>query len=268
MFLSQMADTSWDYGPERGPGKWSEKYPAAAGKCQSPIDIKTADVHYDSSLNINKLSINYSTANDYEVVNNGHTVTISRKEGTGTQLSGGPLDNEYRFAQFHFHWGKDSSVGSEHLVDGKAFPAELHLVHWNVDRFQSFGEAAGSRNGLAVLGFFVQVACKHANPGFKTITDFLPQVLNVGEKKDLNTSFNLASIIAGNTKDFWTYSGSLTTPPCSESVTWFVFKEPIYATEKQMQKFRSLKADAKHHIMDNYRPVMPLNGRVVRASFE
>lgn len=262
-----MTSHTWDYSKANGPCSWHKHYPSASGNSQSPIDIITKDAHYDSSLNINRLSIQYSQANDFEVVNNGHSVTISRKNNTGHQLSGGPLDNNYRFAQFHFHWGCNSSVGSEHLLDGKAFPAELHLVHWNSDLFDSFGEAATSRNGLAVLGFFIQIGDK-VNPGLKKITDFLPQVNETGGKKDLKATYNMADILPDNTKDYWTYSGSLTTPPCAESVTWFVFKSPIHATEDQMKQFRSLKANAKETIVNNYRPVLPLNGRSVNASFD
>jgi len=118
-----------------------------------------------------------------------------------------------------------------------------------------------------VLGFFVQIG-NDVNPGLKMVTDFLPRVCDTGEKKYLDEAFNLASILASNTKDYWTYNGSLTTPPCAESVTWFVFKELIYASEKQMQNFRLLQANEKVKIVDNFRPVFPLNGRVVRASFE
>lgn len=261
-----MATPSWDY-KKNGPASWAKDYPAASGNRQSPIDIITKDAHYESSLNIHPLSIQYSPANDWNVINNGRSVTFSRKNVTGYQLSGGPLDHNYRFAQFHFHWGRNSSVGSEHLLDGKSFPAELHLVHWNVDLFESFGEAAQNRNGLAVLGFFVQVGSK-ANPGLKKVTDFLPQVYKTGSTKDYNGSFNMAEFLPANTKDYWTYLGSLTTPPCAESVTWFVFKTPIYATEDQMNQFRSLKANDKEHIVDNYRPVLPLHGRSVKSSFD
>nr|ANJ59781.1 alpha carbonic anhydrase 5 [Exaiptasia diaphana] len=259
-----MATPEWDY-DKKGPSDWHNHYPAASGKRQSPIDINTADAKYDSSLK--PLSMKYSPDDDFQVVNNGRSVTISKKKMTGHQLSGGPLEHRYRFEQFHFHWGKTSEAGSEHLTDSKAFPAELHLVHWNTELFKSFGDAATKNKGLAVLGFFVQIG-EDINPGLKTITDFLPQVENIGEKKDFKGSFNLESLLAGNTKDYWTYDGSLTTPPCAESVTWFVFKTPIQATEEQMKQFRNLKESDTERLCDNYRPVLPLNGRVVKSSFK
>lgn len=261
-----MAAPKWGYGPNNGPSKWAKDFPAAAGARQSPIDIKTHDAHYDSALKIKPLKIQYSQGNDFNVTNNGYSLVISRKTSEGTNLSGGPLEHNYRFEQFHFHWGKTSGSGSEHLLDGKAFPAELHLVHWNTDLFSSFGEAASSKNGLAVLGAFVQIGGESA--GLKTITDLIPQVQNIGDKQDLKVPFNLSSLLPSNTNDYWTYSGSLTTPPCYESVSWFVFKEPIHATENQMQQFRSLKANDGGCIVDNYRPVMDGSGRNVRASFE
>jgi carbonic anhydrase len=263
-----MSTPHWGYGPENGPSHWAKDFPSAAGIRQSPIDIKTHDAHYDSALNIHPLKVQYNEGKDFNIANNGHSLVISRKASEGSHLSGGPLDHDhnYRFEQFHFHWGKTSANGSEHLLDGKAFPAELHLVHWNTDLFDSFGEAATSKNGLAVLGAFVKIGGESA--GLKTITGFTSQVQNVGDKQDLKIPFNLTSMLPTNTKDYWTYDGSLTTPPCSESVTWFVFKEPIHATENQMQKLRALKSNAGECIVDNYRPVMDLGGRTVKASFE
>ncbi|TTS49332.1 Carbonic anhydrase 5B, mitochondrial [Bagarius yarrelli] len=72
-------------------------------------------------------------------------------------LRGGPLEDQFRLCQFHFHWGENNTWGSEHSVDRRLFPAELHLVHWNADKYSLFEEAVMEQNGLAVIGVFLKV---------------------------------------------------------------------------------------------------------------
>jgi len=260
-----MAPPEWDYGAN-GPNEWHKKHPAASGTRQSPIDIITAKTKYDATLR--PLVVDYDPYDDFRAVNNGRSVTITRDNMKGHNLSGGPLaDHRYRFEQFHFHWGASSAEGSEHLVDGKSYPAELHLVHWNTDLYKSFGEAATSEKGLAVLGFFIEIG-DQLNRGLTAVADFLPQVEKTGDVKPLKMPFNLSSLLGDNIRDYWTYDGSLTTPPCAESVTWFVFKDPICATEAQMNHFRSLQASSTSTIVNNYRPVLPVHNRLVRSTFK
>uniref|UniRef100_A0A3P9MZ39 carbonic anhydrase n=1 Tax=Poecilia reticulata TaxID=8081 RepID=A0A3P9MZ39_POERE len=120
----------------------------------------------------------------------------------------------------------------------------LHLVHWNT-KYASFGEAASQPDGLAVVGVFLKV--------------------------NITADFNPETLLPG-CLDYWTYEGSLTTPPLLESVTWIVCKEPISVSSVQMAKFRSLlfsgEGEAECCMVDNYRPPQPLKGRTVRASFQ
>lgn len=75
------------------------------------------------------------------------------------ELRGGPLGSDvYKLEQWHCHWGAANGEGSEHTVDGRAFSGELHLVHWNTSKYNSFAEAAGQEDGLAVLGVFLAVS--------------------------------------------------------------------------------------------------------------
>merc|ERR1712240_817155 len=82
-------------------------------------------------------------------------------DGAGSSLTGGALQGEYQLWQFHAHWGDCDEKGSEHTVEGKMYPAELHLVHWNKSKYSSPNEAAGEPDGLAVLGMFLEVGEKH-----------------------------------------------------------------------------------------------------------
>ena len=260
---------SWDYTIHRGPATWASSYPAAAGKKQSPIDIQTAGVRYDPNLSQTPLHLLYMKDSDYTITNNGHSVQVSRSSGSGYQLSGGPLLHKYQFKQFHFHWGASDDHGSEHQVNGKSYAAELHLVHWNVDLFDSFESAVTQEDGLAVIGVFIEV-CEDC-PQMIPIFDLLPRIKHKDDKYRMKTPFD-PSVLIPCTEDYWTYSGSLTTPPCSESVTWIVLKETITIPSKHMEMLRSLHGypfwqKPGANIVDNFRPVMPLNGRIIRSSF-
>lgn len=259
----------WGYGKDNGPNKWSQVAPAANGRRQSPIDIKTKETLFDVKLGLRPLKMRYVPGNSKSVINNGHTVQVC-VDGANSNLEGGPLQHDYQVAQFHLHWGKTNTAGSEHLVDGRSYPAELHIVHYNVDLFKSIGDAVKSEYGLAVLGMFVKVGKEHA--GLKKMTDLLDKVRVEGSKTDLPNGLDISTLLPSDITRYWTYAGSLTTPPCFESVTWIVFKNPIEISEQQLKQLRDLHSNHHHdefggRIVDNYRPPQPVNDRLVRSSF-
>ncbi|PRD34444.1 UNVERIFIED_CONTAM: Ca13 [Trichonephila clavipes] len=110
-------------------------------------------------------------------------------------LTGGPLEHSYQLVQFHCHWGKCCNTGSEHTIDGKGYAAELHLVHWNVDLYNSVEEALASPKGLAVIGIFFQVG-KH-NDELMKITNLLHDIVNKGEECSLPKEVDPAGFIPG-----------------------------------------------------------------------
>lgn len=265
----------WGYTKENGPSTWPHVAPAARGLHQSPIDIRTEETMFDSHLQTKPLKIQYVPANSKTLINNGHSVQVVI-DGEGSLLEGGPYPHHYRVEQFHFHWGKTSQVGAEHLIDGKTHAAELHIVHWNSELFSSFAEAAKSANGLAVLCVFIQSGEEH--PGLKKLVELLPRVKFAGDKTEIPGGFDPKSLLPADMSKYWTYSGSLTTPPCYESVRFILFKEPIQVSEEQLNAFRQLvghgKTEKTHHedeyhghIINNFRPPLPLNDRKVMASF-
>ncbi|XP_056680158.1 carbonic anhydrase 13 isoform X4 [Monodelphis domestica] len=147
------------------------------------------------------------------------------------------------------------------------YAAELHVVHWNSDKYPSFVEAAHEPDGLAVLGIFLQTG-EH-NLQMQKITDILDSIKEKG-KQIRFTNFDPATLLP-QSWDYWTYPGSLTVPPLLESVTWIVLKQPITISSQQLAKFRSLlytgEGEAAAFLLSNYRPPQPLKGRKVRASF-
>uniref|UniRef100_A0A670ZTJ1 Carbonic anhydrase n=1 Tax=Pseudonaja textilis TaxID=8673 RepID=A0A670ZTJ1_PSETE len=251
----------------KGPSQWYKSYPIAQGSRQSPIDIISTQAIFDPSLK--PLSISYGSDSSLGISNNGHSVMVDFKDvDDKTAISGGPLENPYRLKQFHFHWGTSQKSGSEHTINGKSFPCELHLVHWNAKKYTTFGEAVAAPDGLAVIGVFLEVGEEHTS--MNRLTDAFYMVKFKGTKAEFR-SFNPSTLLPPG-KKYWTYAGSLTTPPLHESVTWIVLKEAIQISEKQMEKFRSLlfttEEDEKIPMVNNFRPPQPLKGRVVRASFQ
>lgn len=263
--------SSWGYGAETGPAKWGDLgFPDAKGNRQSPIDISTKIAKFDSSLQTTPLTVNYVGESGLSIENCGFSFKVNMSKTS--DIKGGPLDYTYKLEQFHLHWGSCDSQGSEHTIDGKKYAAELHLVHWNSTNYKSFADAVNKPDGLAVFGIMLEVGQEYA--GFKQISDLIDKVLKPGQKDSVTTSFNPSNLLPTDTSAYWTYLGSLTTPPCYESVTWIVFAESLTMSSEQMNKLRSLLASddcakgcPSDCIVDNYRPPLELGNRELRASF-
>lgn len=256
----------WGYAKHNGPDKWCENFPIANGPRQSPIDIIPKGASYDSSLQ--PLILKYDPSTSMDILNNGHSFQVTFADDVDSSiLKGGPISGIYRLKQFHFHWGDRDDKGSEHTVNGKCYPAELHLVHWNT-AYSSFGEAASKPDGLAVVGVFLEIGTD--NSGLQRILE----VMNAIQCKGQQTTFPNFDprVLLPTSLNYWTYPGSLTTPPLLESVTWIVCKEPISVSPAQMERFRSLRFSKEDEeaccMVNNYRPPQPLKSRVVRASFQ
>ncbi|XP_069755635.1 carbonic anhydrase 7 [Narcine bancroftii] len=258
----------WGYGDDNGPLNWYKEFPFARGNRQSPVDILPAEAVYNAELQ--PIALSYTGCSSVSICNNGHSVMVEFEESNDKAVvSGGPLDFPYRLKQFHFHWGRKGKPGSEHTINGKSYPGELHLVHWNSAKYQTFEEAAVEEDGLAVLAVFLEIGDRHAQ--LHRLTDALYMVKfkeTQAQFKDFDPQCLLPMC-----RDYWTYAGSLTTPPFHESVTWIVFREPIAVSENQMDKFRMLLFSGVEELeklcmVDNYRPLQPLKGRTVFASFQ
>ncbi|XP_066404105.1 carbonic anhydrase 13-like isoform X1 [Molothrus aeneus] len=266
----------WGYDEHNGPAHWKEVFPVANGDRQSPIDIKTEETKYDPSLR--PLNPSYDPASAKIILNNGHSTSVEFDDTVNKSalelgqvcncllLTGGPLSGTYRLRQIHFHWGSNDEAGSEHTVDGMKYAAELHVVHWNAEKYSSFVEAACQSDGLAVMAVFLKIG--ECNPQLNKITDRL-DTIRIKGKKALFTNFD-PSCLLPKSLDYWTYFGSLTVPPLLESVIWIVLREPISVCSEQLAKFRSLLSTAEDEVacclLRNFRPPQPLRGREVRRN--
>ncbi|KFO77886.1 hypothetical protein N303_10626, partial [Cuculus canorus] len=246
---------------------WQSPLTVPGGTRQSPINIQWRDSVYDPVLK--PLKISYDPTTCLHIWNNGYSFLVEFDDSTDKSIIvGGPLENQYRLKQFHFHWGAINEWGSEHTVDSKFYPAELHLVHWNAVVYPTFEEAVMEGDGLAVIGVFLKLGAHHE--GLQAVVDALPAV----KHKDTVIEFDVfdPSCLLPSCPDYWTYAGSLTTPPLTESVTWIIKKQPIEVDENQLEAFRMLlftsDGEEEKRMVDNFRPLQPLMNRTVRSSFQ
>ncbi|CAO2579945.1 Carbonic anhydrase 3 [Lemmus lemmus] len=256
----------WGYASHNGPEHWHELYPIAKGDNQSPIELHTKDIKHDPSLQ--PWSASYDPGSAKTILNNGKTCRVVFDDTYDrSMLRGGPLSGPYRLRQFHLHWGSSDDHGSEHTVDGVKYAAELHLVHWN-PKYNTFGEALKQPDGIAVVGIFLKIGREKGE--FQIFLDALDKIKTKG-KSAAFTHFDPRSLLPGNF-DYWTYPGSLTTPPLLECVTWIVLKEPITVSSEQMSQFRRLnfntEGEPEELMVDNWRPAQPLKNRKIKASFK
>jgi carbonic anhydrase len=223
----------WSYVQgEDGPNNWQnlcDGYSACGGEIQSPINIISSGAVANAELS--PIKINYGSSN-VDIVNNGHTVQFN-VSGNSTATIG---NKEYHLLQFHFH------ALSEHTIDGNHYPIEVHFVHKYSD------------TDFAVLGIMYEEG--EANDLFSKYLTHFPNSKGSYTSED---SISVAGLIPSNL-NYYNYNGSLTTPPCSEVVNWYVLKTPLEASSNQIENISEI-------LHGNYRPVMPLNGRRI-SSFE
>ncbi|XP_031465714.1 carbonic anhydrase 9 isoform X3 [Phasianus colchicus] len=255
------SDSHWSY---EDPGQWAKHFPACAGNMQSPININTETTIFSPQLRPIQLS-GYSlpASQMLALKNNGHTVVLKLPESLA--IAGG-YAQQYRAVQLHLHWGSPSEPGSEHTVDHKRFAGELHVVHYNT-KYENFKAAVTQPDGLAVLGVFLEVGPRE-NPYYQQILEHLHSIQ--GEDDEVFVpGFNIAGLLPDNLHLYFHYNGSLTTPPCHESVKWTVFNQTVMLSKEQMSKLvSSLQTDDNRLLMNNFRQDQSLHRRWVLASFE
>ncbi|XP_032687846.1 carbonic anhydrase 2-like [Odontomachus brunneus] len=248
------------YDENDGPSTWPENFPMCSGKNQSPINIndKTVKTENMPPLEICGPNKKYSMT----VVNNGHTIMLKSSESSDNlpRAMGGPLGNStFRFEQLHFHWGKDDSEGSETTINNRSFPMEMHAVFVN-EKYETMDNALNYPDGLTVLGYLFDVSSSN-----KILEPIVKVSRVLDEKEEKISKFDLPALLKPNS-GYYTYAGSLTTPPCTEAVIWIVFKMPKYLSRNQLSAFRMIKTSDGNDMTHNFRPPQPLNDRLVRQN--
>ncbi|MGM9506361.1 carbonic anhydrase [Larkinella sp. GY13] len=213
----------WNY---EHPDWQTQGFSECAGPIQSPVDIQTNST---IKVDLPNLDFNYS-AFPIKIIDNGHTLQVNNN-GTNRVVYN---KKTYDFKQFHLHYH------SEHLLDGVASDMELHLVHQDP-----------SSGALLVVGFFLKKGV--TNSLFESVLSNWPKQKET--EVSITTSIDLNSLLPSD-KRYYTYMGSLTTPPCSQGVMFFIVKTPIEVSSAQIDQFKA-------HYDHNARPVQPLNSRLL-----
>lgn len=220
----------WSYEGEGAPENWSSINPLF-NKCENGTRQSPIDIHDGIKVELDPLNIDYKSSG-FSVVDNGHTISVTPAAGNVLNVSG----RDYELAEFHFH------RPSEESINGKRTEMVVHLVHKD------------TTGKIAVIAALLEVGDAH--PIIQQVWNNLPL-----EKGDTVKALNPAELrqLLPEKLDYYTYMGSLTTPPCSEGVLWIVLKQTMHLSADQLAIF------ARLYPM-NARPVQPLSGRMIKES--
>ena len=220
----------WSYDGAGGPEAWARLNPEFAkcgtGQRQSPIDIRGG-----IKVDLDPVQFDYRPTG-FGVIDNGHTVQVNVGSGNAIEVHG----RRYDLVQFHFH------RPSEERIDGRQFDMVAHLVHKDPE------------GRLAVVAVLLERGSAHAV--VQQVWNNLP--LEKGEQLDARMPIDLSALLPAD-KRYYTYMGSLTTPPCSEGVLWMVMQQPVTISQQQINIF------ARLYPM-NARPIQSAAGRLIKQS--
>uniref|UniRef100_A0A8D0HC27 Carbonic anhydrase n=1 Tax=Sphenodon punctatus TaxID=8508 RepID=A0A8D0HC27_SPHPU len=254
-------------GPD-GERAWSKKYPFCGGVFQSPIDFHNEILQYDSTLAPLEMGgYNVSSTEQFILTNNGHSVRMNLPPTMHIRN----LPSQYTAAQLHLHWGNTNNPeGSEHTVSGRHFAAEVHIVHYNSDKYPDIMTAVDKSDGLAVLAVLIEIG--PFNPSYEKIFGHFQDV-KFRDQETLVPGFDVQELLPDRLDEYFRYEGSLTTPPCYPSVLWTVFREPIQISQEQLLVLETAlyctqpNDPAPVEMVNNFRRVQEFDERLVSVSF-
>ena len=233
--LHAAGEHHWSYSGDSGPTQWaaleSDYSACGVGKMQSPIDIRNSAAKKGA---LPAIAFDYKPS-PLKIVDNGHTIQVDYAPGSFITVQG----KRYELVQFHFH------KPSEEKINGKSADMVAHLVHKNAD------------GNLAVVAILLKTG--HPNKLVETLWKNIP----AEKEKEADVEgvqINASDLLPATKAAYYTFTGSLTTPPCSEGVTWFVLKSPASISNGEVSRFAQLYPM-------NARPTQPLNGREIRATW-
>lgn len=228
--LAVESEGHWGYEGKEGPEHWADLAAEYAlcrdGKNQSPIDLVA-----DFTVELPELIFEYH-GTPLKETNNGHTIMLTVSAGNFLEV---PEKNwRYELQQGHFH------SPSEHTIAGQSYPMEIHLVHLAED------------GQIAVVGVMVEEG--EENPMLNRIWSFMPE--KVGESTQSPLTVFEAGVLPP-TRNYFSYDGSLTTPPCTEGIQWLVLRDPLTASAEQIARFKERVGPSTN------RPTQPHNARMI-----
>ena len=269
-YSSKAPSGSFDYGD---PSKWSASFPMCGGPMQSPVELthnrlafsRTPKLRFARGLKDGEI----------EVTNTGHEIKLKLMPKNRTEpllqliSNTKPMSGVYTFAQMHFHWGSGGHHhGSEHCVSHKYTDAEAHFVFFN-SRYGGFKEAVRHFDGLLVVGVMLRGSQQPGGLSFPTLglEQKLASIALPGKRLTLQTDLtDFKTLLQHAVGKFYSYHGSLTTPPCNPVVTWMVSAKPVGVSSTFLGRLRSEifeDAAGARPLVNNCRPAQNHYGRVI-----
>lgn len=263
--LPQLSNNLAVYGYEdnNGPAIWHLRFPDATGPEQSPINLLDRCSAIINSISQPLLEFSceiHVPPNELKIYNTGYTVALYANWANQKRpfLSGGPLKEKYNFFNVRFRWGPNDSEGSEHMINSIQYAMELQAAFISEGSKTVDISQAAREGSLLMLSYLFMVTPKD-NPYLEVIVTSLEYIKFPLACLCIDP-MSLSSIMPDFSREYYSYLGSLTFPPCTEGVKWIVKPEPLMISSRQVRKFRKL-CGYFGRMASNCRPVQKIKGR-------